>query len=182
MADDKRFIALNIRNGFCADNDLCTANGYVTALEGATGKLRDRPVLVIGLGPVGRAAVRRLVAHGARVLAVEPDHARAASVASDYDIAIVSLEEGLAATDLFFDAAPVADLIDFHHVSASSLAAVPAVPSSFTAAAQTAPAARHIHEPLAVGVCVMAVGAVSGLGGHREAPLPRWSRVHVGAN
>jgi hypothetical protein len=40
---------------------------------------------------------------------------------------------------------------------------VPAVPSGFTAAAQAALGARHIHEPLAVGVAVMAVQAVSGV-------------------
>ena len=39
---------------------------------------------------------------------------------------------------------------------------MPAVPSGFTDAAQTLLGARHIHEPLAVGVAVMAVEALSG--------------------
>jgi len=161
-ADDDRFVALNIRNGACADDDPCTANGYVTVLEAAADGLRDRLVLVLGLGPVGRAAARRLAARGARVLAVEPDDARAASAAADYAVTRVSLEQGLDATHLIFDAAPIADLIDADRLTAHSVVAVPAVPSGFTAAAQARLGARHVHEPLAIGVAVMAVEALNG--------------------
>ena len=161
-ADDDRFVALNIRSGACADDDPCTANGYVAALETAAGGLSFRSVLVLGLGPVGRAASRRLAQRGARVLAVEPDGARAAAAAADFGVTIVSLQDGLDTTDHIFDATPAADLIDADRVTESILAAVPAVPSSFTPAAQAALGPRHIHEPLAVGVAVMAVEALSG--------------------
>jgi pyrrolysine biosynthesis protein PylD len=147
-ADDDRFVALNILTGACADDDPCTANGYVTALEAAGGGLGGRSVLVLGLGPVGRGACRCLAARGARILAAEPNEARAASAAADYGVTLVALEQGLDATGLIFDAAPVADLIDAERITASSVAAVPAVPSGFTAAAQAALGARHIHEPL----------------------------------
>ena len=43
---------------------------------------------------------------------------------------------------------------------AGTIAAVPGMPSAFTAAAQEALGARHIHEPLAIGVAVMAVRAL----------------------
>ena len=162
IADDDRFVALNILSGACADDDPCTANGYATALEAAAGGLSGRPVLVLGLGPVGRAASRRLADRGARVLAAEPEAARAASAAADYGVTIVSLEEGLAVAGLVFDATPVAGLIDVSWVTPGSIAAVPAVPSGFTAAAQAALGARHVQEPLAVGAAVMAVEALSG--------------------
>jgi hypothetical protein len=97
------------------------------------------------------------------VLAAEPDAGRAAAGERDFGVHVVSLQEGLSATGLVFDATPVADLVDAGWVTAQSVAAVPAVPSGFTAAAQAALGARHIHEPLAVGVAVMAVQAVSGL-------------------
>jgi pyrrolysine biosynthesis protein PylD len=161
-ADDDRFVALNIRSGTCADDDPCTANGYVTALEAAAGGLSFRAVAVLGLGPVGRAACRRLVQRGARVLAVEPNGARAASATADYGVRVVSLQEGLDAADHIFDATPARDLIDADRVTGCTLAAVPAVPSSFTAGAQAALGARHIHEPLAIGVAVMAVESLSG--------------------
>lgn len=56
LADDYRFIALNITTGRSVDNDSATADGYATALEAAAGGLEGRDVLLLGLGPVGRAA------------------------------------------------------------------------------------------------------------------------------
>ena len=74
LADDHRFIALNLARRCCVDDDPATADGYVTALEAAAGGLYGRDVLLLGLGPVGRAAARRLVQRGAPVVqVVEPD-------------------------------------------------------------------------------------------------------------
>jgi len=162
VADDDRFVALNIHSGACADDDPCTANGYAAALDAASDGLNLRSVALLGLGPVGRAAARRLRELGASVLAIEPDPVRAASAVADFGVKIVGLKEALGATDHVFDATPAADLIDADRVTASTLAAVPAVPSSFTAEAQKALGPRHIHEPLAVGVAVMAVEALVG--------------------
>jgi hypothetical protein len=68
----------------------------------------------------------------------------------------------LEATDYLFDATPAADQIDHTAVGPCTVAAVPAVPSSFTAAAQAVLGIRHIHEPLAIGVAVMAVETLTG--------------------
>ena len=72
----------------------------------------------------------------------------------------VALDEGLAHCDLIFDATPSGGFIDAADVSAGTIAAVPGLPSAFTAAAQAALGARHIHEPLAIGVAVMAARAL----------------------
>jgi hypothetical protein len=45
-------------------------------------------------------------------------------------------------------------------VRPGTIAAVPGMPSAFTAAAQEALGVRHIHEPLAIGVAVMAARAL----------------------
>ncbi len=162
LADDQRFVALNVKWGACADHDPCTANGYVAALAAAAGGLRSREVLVLGLGPVGRAASRRLREIGARVIAVEPDFERAAAGAAELGVTVVSLEDGLKRTELIFDAAPACGLVVSDWVTPGSIAAVPAAPSGFTASAQRALGSRHIHEPLAIGVAVMAVEALIG--------------------
>jgi pyrrolysine biosynthesis protein PylD len=161
LADDHRFIALNLRNGRCIDDDLATADGYVTALDAAADGVMGREVLLLGLGPVGGAAARRLVSRGAAVAAVEPDAARLQE-ALDRGLRIrpVSLAEGLARCDLVFDATPTADLIDVGAATRIRAAAVPGLPSAFTAAAREALGPRHIHEPLAIGVVVMAARAL----------------------
>jgi 3-methylornithyl-N6-L-lysine dehydrogenase len=161
LADDHRFIALNLTRSCTVDDDAATADGYVTALEAAAGGFGRREVLVLGLGPVGRAAVRRLASRGARVLVVEPDDERLAA-ARDVGLGFeaVDLAAGLARCDLVFDASPAAGIIDAPAVRAETIAAVPGMPSAFTDAAQEVLGACHIHEPLAIGVAVMAARAL----------------------
>ena len=161
IADDHRFIALNPNKALCVDDDPATADGYVTALEAAAGSLFGRHVLLLGLGPVGRAAARRLVSRGALVEVVEPDQERlAAALDTGLKVRPTTLAEGLGRCDLIFDATPAAGFIDVGDVSATTIAAVPGLPSAFTAAAQAALGLRHIHEPLAIGVVVMAARAL----------------------
>ncbi len=160
-ADDYRFIALSIRTGACVDNDSATAAGYVAALDAAV-PVADQPVLVIGLGPVGRAAARRLVDLGAHVLAAETDRGRARAAAAELNVRLVSLEEGLAACSSVVDAAPAADLISVDWVGERSVVVAPGLPPAATEAARAALGDRYVHEPLAVGVAVMALAAIIG--------------------
>ncbi len=161
LADDRRFIALNVTRGCSADDDPATADGYVTVLDAAAGGLLERRVLLLGLGPVGRAAARRLVSRGATVFVAEPDEQRVAA-ALDVGLKIepVDLSKGLELCDLVFDASPAAGIIDAGDVGPETIAAVPGLPSAFTAAAQEVLGVRHIHEPLAIGVAVMAARAL----------------------
>jgi pyrrolysine biosynthesis protein PylD len=161
LADDHRFIALDLTKACSVDDDAATAEGYVTALEAAAGGLEGRDVLLLGLGPVGRAAARRLASRGATLLVVETDEDR---VATAHEVGLefetTDLAEGLARCDLIFDATPAAGIIDAGDVRPETVAAVPGMPSAFTEAAQEALGARHIHEPLAIGVAVMAARAL----------------------
>lgn len=163
VADDFRFIALNIRSGVCADDDPATADGYVTALAAAAGALAGKPALLLGLGPVGRAAGRRLGALGAELHVVERDPAAADRArAEGLSFSLVDLGEGLAHCDLLFDATPAAGIVHAADLRVGAIAAVPGVPSAFDAGARARLGVRHIHEPLAVGVAVMAARALSG--------------------
>jgi pyrrolysine biosynthesis protein PylD len=161
LADDARFVALNVRRGRCIDNDPATAGGYVAALEAAAGTLQGRPVLLLGLGPVGLAAARGLLGSGADVNVVEPDAMRLrAALISLPELRPVFLAEGLGRCDLILDACPAPGIIDGGHIGPSTIAAVPGIPSGFTAEAQAALGTRHIHDPLAIGVAVMAALAL----------------------
>lgn len=161
LADDQRFIALNVTRGCSVDDDPATADGYVTALEAAAGGLTGHRVMLLGLGPVGRAAARRLVSRGATVLVVEPDEERvAAALEIGLEIEPVEMAVGLQRCDLIVDASTAAGVIDVGDVGPQTIAAVPGLPSAFTPAAQQALGVRHIHEPLAIGVAVMTARAL----------------------
>lgn len=161
MADDHRFVALNVARARCIDDDPATADGYVTALEAAAGGLTDRRVLLLGLGPVGRAAARRLISRGATVEVVEPDAERVEAVReTGLRVEPTELGAGLRRCNLIFDATPASDIIDAGDLRPETIAAVPGMPSAFTAAARETLGVRHIHEPLAIGVAVMAARAL----------------------
>ena len=69
LADDRRFIALNVTRGCSADDDPATADGYVTVLDAAARGLLERRVLLLGLGPrrtCGGEATRQSWGDGAR--------------------------------------------------------------------------------------------------------------------
>jgi len=162
VADDFRFIALNIHTGLCVDDDPATADGYVTALAAAAGGLAGRSVLLLGLGPVGRAAGRRLTTLGADLLVVDPDDAAVEKAASGGLVFVrAALADGLARCDLLFDATPAADVVTAGDLRPGAIVAAPGVPPALDAGARAALGPRHIHEPLAVGVAVMAARALA---------------------
>ncbi len=66
LADDDRFIALDMVSRTAVDNSEATARGYLAALDFLAKGLRGRPVLVIGAGRVGREALSVLQEYGAR--------------------------------------------------------------------------------------------------------------------
>ena len=162
-ADDRKFLALNAEHRVVADDDPCTAHSYVAALDAAAGAggCAGKPVLLIGLGPVGRAAAARLVALGARVLVCETDASRLAAVTSSLPVTAVALADGLASSRLVLDATPAPDLIDAGWVGSDGVACSPGLPPGVTAAAAQALGERLVHEPLALGVAAMAVEALT---------------------
>ncbi len=162
LADDERFFALNLRVARCVDNASATAEGYVAALAAAAGGLVGRPVLLLGLGPVGLAAARQLVAAGAAVSVIEPDGERLAVALAELPmLRETTLAVGLPRARFVFDATPAAAIIGVGDVRPTLLAVVPGVPSAFSAGAQTCLGVRHLHDPLAIGVAFMAVRAFS---------------------
>ncbi len=163
-ADDGRFLALDFARRVVADDDPCTAHAYVAALAAAAGPagLAGRPVLLIGLGPVGRAAAARLVTLGADVLVCERDEARLAPIVAELpQVTPVTLADGLARSRFVLDATPTPDLIDAGWVGSDGVVSSPGLPPGVTAAAARALGERLVHEPLALGVAAMAVEALT---------------------
>jgi pyrrolysine biosynthesis protein PylD len=167
LADDERFVALHIRSQKNVDNAVCTGNAFVTGLSLMAGSLREREVLVIGLGPVGRSAAQTLIRMGAHVsvydVQAEPVKALVKTIGQDTDskIQIVkTLEPALQRYRLIIDASPARNIIHAHHITPDTYISTPGIPCGLDAEAQAILSDRYLYDPLQLGVATMLLSAV----------------------
>jgi pyrrolysine biosynthesis protein PylD len=166
-ADEESFIAVNLATRAVADNNEATARGFVTALSLLAGGLAGREALVLGCGPVGRAAARHLLAQGARVILCDIRSERARTTAGELGEEGESLrveedlESALMRHRLLFDATPAPGFIRERHLSPETRIAAPGVPLGLTAGALRAIGPRLVHDPLQIGTAVMLLEALS---------------------
>lgn len=165
-ADDRQFLAFNMRNRITVDNARATAEGFVQALAAAaekqSGGLAGREVLVLGLGPVGGHAALKLLDIDARVVVYDIEMAKAAAFADNNSGIRVAagIEEAMAGIDYVLDATPAAGIISETMIRPNTMISCPGVPLGLTPGAVQKIGPRLIHDNLALGVAVMAVQAV----------------------
>lgn len=155
MADDYEFIAYNTKARRHANNSQCTAAGYVTALNGAAKGLIGKTVLVLGAGRVGGWAAGLLSAKGANVILADIDIAKAEAVASRFAGAVATdrIGEAIASNDLIINSSPAH--VESRYIREGAIISSPGVPHTFDEEAYRK--ATIIHDPLSIGVAVMAV-------------------------
>ncbi len=161
MADDVRFIALNIQTATLAENVDDTARGYATALAFMAGGLEGRRVLVIGGGGrVGRSAASFLKAKGAEV-AVYDTHAEAVARAAEEEGVTLERDLGRALDShrLLFDASNAADVISAEHITKDMFIAAPGMPLGLSREARSIAAEHLVHDVLEIGIATMLVHA-----------------------
>jgi pyrrolysine biosynthesis protein PylD len=175
-ADEASFIAVNLRTHAVSDNNEATASGFATALGLMAGGLAGKQALVLGCGPVGRAAARRLLEQGARVSLFDIRGERARQVAAELRVAAPSadtpsvaapgveveadLEQALRRHRLLLDATPAPGFILERHLAPDTRIAAPGVPLGLSAGALRAAGPRLVHDPLQIGTAVMLVEAL----------------------
>ncbi|MDR2698113.1 MAG: 3-methylornithyl-N6-L-lysine dehydrogenase PylD [Candidatus Methanoplasma sp.] len=159
MADDIKFIAINTTNGRFSNNSFSTAAGYVSALKGAAGGLAGKEVLVLGAGRVGSIAAEIMTDMGAYVTVYDIDKDKTRDLSERIGVKITNdLGGDLSAHDLVFNAAPAP--IDGRHVREGTIFSSPGIPFPFDELG-VKKAKRIIHDPLDIGVSVMAVQCAS---------------------
>jgi len=167
MADDNRFVALNIRSSRLVDNAEATGKGYVAGLDLMAGGLAQKRVLVIGCGPVGRSAVLAALLRGADVSVFDIDLQPCYQLARDIQKStkeLIGVEKDLAVAlnhcDLLVEASSGSGVIDAESIRSNTYIAAPGMPLGLTPAAVKKISGRLLHDPLQIGAAVMAVDAV----------------------
>jgi len=164
LVDDHHFVAVNTITRHTADNDLCTAKGYVACLALMTGGLRGKEVLVIGCGKVGTAAVFELIRLGAAVTVYDIDEGRGRDlkpkIEQELDVRIevaADLNEQLNRQRLIVDASTASGIIKARHITADTFVSAPGIPLGLSSSAHKKVEKRLIHDPLQIGASTMLV-------------------------
>jgi len=167
MADDHRYIALNVRSNRMSDNAAATAKGYVAGLDLMVGGLEGKKVLVIGCGPVGRNAALAALQRGAKVSVFDIDKKTCHSLAKEIYKAMkkrinieTDFDTAMQHNNLIVEATNAPGIIDMHYIYSSTYIAAPGMPLGLTPSAKAKVSQRLIHDPLQIGTAVMAVDAV----------------------
>ncbi len=164
LADDRRFVAVDARRRRVTDNDGATGRGFAAGLEALAGGLRGREVLVIGCGPVGRAAARFLAEQGARLGLCDLRRERAETAARELASAPARAEGDLPGAlrryTLLLDATPAGSFIREDWLAAGAAVSAPGVPLGLTPEAARKVGDRLLHDPLQTGVAAMLAEAV----------------------
>lgn len=161
LADDAVFLALNLNSRRVVDNTLATGEIYAAALAAAAGGVASRSVAVLGLGPVGQAAVGWLHSHGARLIVHDRDQGRQSDfLVGRADIrGADSVGEILDETNLVLDATTSSNIIKVRELKHHLLLAAPGMPLGIDK--PNSDMVQLIYDPLQLGVAAMAVQALA---------------------
>lgn len=166
MADDHRFVALNIREGRTVDNAEATALGFVAGLDLIAGGLKNKKLLVIGCGPVGRFGVFAALKRGADVSVFDTVSVRANRLKNEIEEKLktsITIENqfhpALKKYSYWLEATNSSGIIDETVITPQTYIAAPGMPPGVTAPAAAALGNRYLHDPLQTGVAVMVAAA-----------------------
>lgn len=161
MADDDRFVAVNVRTGKVSDNGEATGKGYVAGLAYMCDGLVGKKVLVIGSGPVGAGAALALICLGAEVSIYDIDLSASQRLSGELTkqgyVATIEtdLDGALGRHCILVDACPAEELIMLRHISEDTMIAAPGIPLGVQTAGVAQLSNRLLHDPLQIGVATM---------------------------
>lgn len=162
MADEERFIAVHLKTGRLSDNGEATGRGFAAALDCLTGGLKERDVLILGAGPVGRAAAFAVLDFGGHAHVLDKDLTVSEKLAQDIlcqrgrSIGIESeLDAALGKHRAIVVACPEGGLIRPEHLHGDTYIAAPGVPLGIQDQAMKKVEGRLVHDPLQLGVATM---------------------------
>jgi pyrrolysine biosynthesis protein PylD len=161
LADDSRFIAVNLKKRFVADNAGSTGKGFATVLKLMAGDLTGRKVLVIGAGAVGMSAMRRLKEYNAVGAVYDIDRSKAEKAAEVLGAVIEKdPDDAFRHYRMIIDASPAKGILKAEHITPSTMVAACGLPLIVDKEAQKLLKERLVYDPLQIGVATMLLSAI----------------------
>lgn len=172
MADDFRFVALRLDNGFIVDNASATAKGFVAGLDLMAGGLDGKDIIVIGCGPVGRNAASFALERGALVSVFDINITLCKKLETEMKrllrkkITIIEPDNrgeiSFSNFKLLVDATNAANIFKKSDLNPSTYIAAPGMPLGISDDLFLFVKDRLLHDPLQLGVAVMGIEAARG--------------------
>lgn len=154
MADDDRFISMNLHKKKAAENDHATALGYTTALERAMGSFVGNRILLMGCGFLGREFMKCLKKKGAIFDVYDTDREKLAAINRE-EIHSVDSPEEIRNYQYLIDATSQGNWLHADMLHPQVWIAAPGLPLSFDEETLGLHKDRIIHDPLQIGVASM---------------------------
>lgn len=155
FADDTRYLALNIAEKRAADNNYCTALGFISVLEKMMErrdkKMIDEKILVIGHGIVGKEAVKILKAKNISFCVYDKDE----KARKDADSETIPSKMEIKNYEYILDFTNEGEWLDADDISPSALYASPGVPCSLRENTKKILEKSAIYDNLEIGTAVM---------------------------
>ncbi len=165
IADDYRFVGLNLHTRSVMDNSQATGHIYSSALDLMADGIKEHDVLVLGCGPVGKAAACKLLSLRAKVILYDLDilasQRTKTKLSKLYDPGNISVAENINnSTETYkyiVDATPAKNAIPNNLLSDDSYVAAPGVPLGISSKGCSILKNHLIHDKLELGVASMAI-------------------------
>ncbi|HVI41826.1 MAG TPA: 3-methylornithyl-N6-L-lysine dehydrogenase PylD [Anaerovoracaceae bacterium] len=154
MADDERFISINLNKKKMADNNFATAIGYTTAFEGALGSFVGKEILLMGCGILGQEFLKCLKKKGASVTVYDIDRNKLSEMKKE-EISVIESPEEIAGFRYVIDATSQGGWLHQNLLHPEVWIAAPGIPLSLDQEAYEACSNQMIHDPLQIGVAAM---------------------------
>lgn len=159
LADDDRYIAMNLQNKRIGENDRATARGYTEVLEGMSLKtrgegIRGKEVLILGYGRVGHEMYDYLEEKGAGITVYDYNEDRQNDLRREKRKMITSARK-IRNYSLILDATSTGHWINPEMLADDVLIAAPGIPFSLDYEAEQKFKGRYVHDNLEIGTAVM---------------------------
>lgn len=152
LADDDVCAAFATNNNITSDNGYATGAAFAAALKSAMSE--EDIVLVLGAGPVGKAAARWLAANNTLVEIYDPVYEKAEKAAANFrNITVLYEKPILSEYSSILDATPNGSWIQSNDISDNTIISAPGMPLSLSPGAIKK--AKLIHNPLELGIITM---------------------------
>ncbi len=166
LADDSRFVAINVHTKYVSDNIEMTTKGFVTGLDLMASGLKGKNVLVIGCGSVGSYTAKILVSMGVVVTVcdINPQlNLTLQKEVMDKLKTTIQIDNDWHSVpgkyQYIIDATSSADFIDASVITPDTYVAVAGVPCGLSSEARKKLSNRYLYDPLQIGVATMVIDA-----------------------